>query len=146
MAVFLAASGQLYACNTDTGERKQQISASWGGEDLVAIQYHGDDLTYFELPSGKKLGVGFKEAGKEVYTEQGKWRTFNVELIHVAYFDATAKPIKRIKEGLSGANGTSALDESYLPGIGDQKLRIEFNKPVCIPTGVTHSVDPSAES
>jgi len=134
-AIYLIASGQLYACNSDTGERRQQIGVSWGGESLVAIQYDGDVLTYFELPSGKKLGVGFKDAGKEVYVEQGKWRAFNVELIQVEYFDATATPMKRIKEGLSGANSSSTLDEKYLPGVGNSKLRIEFNKPVCVPTG-----------
>ena len=146
LAIFLFASGHLYACNTGTGAREQRISASWGGESLVAINYDGDELTYFELPSGKKLGVRYKDAGKEVYTEQGKWRTYNVELIHVEYFDATSKPVKSIKSRLAGAASTSALNESDLPGIGDAKLRIAYIKPVCVPTGATHPVDPSDES
>ena len=135
LAALYIGSAPALACDPDTGERRQMISASWGGTSLIGTMYPGDDLVYFDLPSGRTLGVRTRPVSDEVYREQAQWRKFNVELVHLEFYDGDTKPRKLIAQTIAGANTSSEMSAKFLPGFGDERLRVELWKSVCVPTG-----------
>ena len=128
---FQLASDAL-ACDPATGERSQSVSASWAGESLVGVHGNGDELMHFQTPGGMRFGLRTRPVSDEVYREQFQWRKYNVELVHLEFYDTNEKQPRLIAETLAGANSTSNVSADFVPGIGDSRLRVELRRSVCV--------------
>lgn len=137
LLVTTALSSTAQACDPQTGARIQTIHAYWEAEPLIGQQRDGDPLVYFDLPIGYRLGVLARQAGPDVYVEQGQWRKYNVELVHLELYDARQHPPKRVAQTLAGANSASGFSEDFLPTAGGRGLILRLSKPLCVPTDGT---------
>ncbi|MCB1635010.1 MAG: hypothetical protein KDI51_10505 [Xanthomonadales bacterium] len=128
------------ACDPETGQRTQIVWGLWNGQHLPSTLKPGSDLTFIHLPNSGVLGVRTKPATHLDYLEQGQWRRFNVELVHVEFFDASVDPPAPLRQILMGANTYSSFGEGWLPLVG-KEFALQLEKAVCIDTSTVEPTD-----
>lgn len=138
LSIFIAtslASFSSFACDRDTGERRQHAFVYWEGDLVHAWSASPGAVESITLPTGFELGVELTNPPRQFYADYSERAEHVPEMVQIRLLDLSDDEPEELSRTYAGSNAVQGFGirggANKVSELGDPGIRLTLIRPVC---------------